>query len=303
MRTQVDGRWSDWSRWRSCSRTCGAGGSRARNRTCSNPRPQHGGLQCEGSSRDRMPCFPLQPCPVDGGWSDWTEWGACRARVCRTKGKRFRTRSCSNPEPLYEGSHCLGNSSESEKCQKADCPVHGGWSAWRDSTSCSSTCGYSTRNQIRTCDNPAPARRGRDCIGSSLKTKQCRVPASCPRDDGIHEAGPSWSSLVPQPGQSFSSVGSVSIFESRVRPIEVIQTTTKAPEESAFTSIGPVPMLDDLARLIEVIQTPVEVENHSGLLGSTGGNGNITYENVPYTIRKQLLHVDSSGGHTRISTA
>ncbi|XP_030851740.1 uncharacterized protein LOC115928560 [Strongylocentrotus purpuratus] len=115
--------------------------------------------------------------------------------------------------------------------------------------------------------------------------------------DPVHEASPSWSSLVePSEKSPFSFVESSS-FESHVRPIEVIQTTAKAPEES------PVPMFEDLARLVEVIQTPAEVENHSGLLGSAGGNGNITYENVPYTIIKQLIHVDSSGGHTRISTA
>ncbi|XP_030852076.1 uncharacterized protein LOC100890012 isoform X2 [Strongylocentrotus purpuratus] len=404
---------------------------------------RNGVVQYHGRTPMVTSSICIRPC-INGGWSDWTEWGACQARVCRKKGHRFRNRSCSNPEPLHGGSYCEGASSESEKCKKADCPVHGGWSAWRDSTPCSSTCGYSTRNQIRTCDNPAPARRGRHCIGPSSKTIRCRVPASCPRQIGdfdsflssyipttaaipevvipedsqwssfgsvevesprsgpevvdswnseggdqghsfsslnevsttteneqpivpvpqIYEDSPSLSSLVPQPGQSiFSSDTDSSIprseviqttakapeesafsfvdssfeshvppieviqttaeiyeaspswsslieppeespfsfvesssFEFHVRPIEVIQTTTKAPEEST------VPMFEDLARLIGVIQTPAEVENHSGLI-SAGGNGNITYENVPYTISKQLIHVDSSGGHTRISTA
>ncbi|XP_001199810.3 hemicentin-1 [Strongylocentrotus purpuratus] len=182
----IDGGWSDWSRLRPCSKTCGEGGVRARYRTCTKPRPQHGGLPCEGSRMDRMPCSPLGACPVDGGWSDWTEWGACQAKVCRKRGNRFRTRRCNNPEPLYGGSHCEGASSESEKCKKADCPVHGGWSAWRDSTSCSTTCGIGNQIQTRTCDNPAPAdsttRSGKDCIGESSKTIQCRVPTACPFD-------------------------------------------------------------------------------------------------------------------------
>ncbi|KAG2465273.1 ATS16 metalloproteinase, partial [Polypterus senegalus] len=46
----VHGHWSDWSKWSTCSRTCGSGVT-YRERQCNNPRPVYGGRFCEGSSR------------------------------------------------------------------------------------------------------------------------------------------------------------------------------------------------------------------------------------------------------------
>ena len=44
----VNGNWSPWSTWSSCSATCG-GGKRTRTRTCTNPAPANGGKDCEGT--------------------------------------------------------------------------------------------------------------------------------------------------------------------------------------------------------------------------------------------------------------
>ncbi|KAF7240471.1 A disintegrin and metalloproteinase with thrombospondin motifs 16 [Varanus komodoensis] len=57
------GHWSEWSRWSSCSRTCG-GGISHRERYCTNPRPSHGGKFCEGSARMLRLCNS-QTCPKD----------------------------------------------------------------------------------------------------------------------------------------------------------------------------------------------------------------------------------------------
>jgi hypothetical protein len=43
----VNGNYSDWGEWSSCSVTCG-GGTRTRNRTCTNPIPQENGKNCSG---------------------------------------------------------------------------------------------------------------------------------------------------------------------------------------------------------------------------------------------------------------
>ncbi|CAJ1080300.1 A disintegrin and metalloproteinase with thrombospondin motifs 14 [Xyrichtys novacula] len=50
-----DGGWSSWSKFGSCSRTCG-GGVRSRNRQCNNPPPAYGGRDCPGSAFDYQMC-------------------------------------------------------------------------------------------------------------------------------------------------------------------------------------------------------------------------------------------------------
>ena len=51
----VDGGWSVWGSWTSCSKTCGTG-TRSRTRTCDNPAPAHGGEDCQGSDYDTGDC-------------------------------------------------------------------------------------------------------------------------------------------------------------------------------------------------------------------------------------------------------
>ena len=57
----VDGGWSSWGAWKSCSVTCG-GGLRERVRTCTNPRPRWDGRSCQGHSFMSQPCN-ANPCP------------------------------------------------------------------------------------------------------------------------------------------------------------------------------------------------------------------------------------------------
>ena len=63
----VNGNYTDWSEWRSCSTTCGVG-VKARNRTCTNPMPQFGGKSCEeqglGLPNEAKHCY-MRQC---GGW-------------------------------------------------------------------------------------------------------------------------------------------------------------------------------------------------------------------------------------------
>ncbi|XP_041830542.1 A disintegrin and metalloproteinase with thrombospondin motifs 14 isoform X2 [Melanotaenia boesemani] len=50
-----DGSWGSWSKFGSCSRTCG-GGIRSRSRQCNNPPPAYGGRECPGSAFDYQMC-------------------------------------------------------------------------------------------------------------------------------------------------------------------------------------------------------------------------------------------------------
>ncbi|XP_053380916.1 sushi, von Willebrand factor type A, EGF and pentraxin domain-containing protein 1-like [Mercenaria mercenaria] len=51
----VNGGWSEWQEWSSCSLTCG-GGTRYRSRKCNNPLPGFMGLDCEGNKTGTEAC-------------------------------------------------------------------------------------------------------------------------------------------------------------------------------------------------------------------------------------------------------
>ena len=57
----VDGNWSEWNDWATCSVTCG-GGVQNRSRTCTNPPPAFGGEPCQGESDETRTCNE-DPCP------------------------------------------------------------------------------------------------------------------------------------------------------------------------------------------------------------------------------------------------
>lgn len=63
---KVDGAWSQWGSWGTCSVSCG-GGKRSRARSCSNPTPANGGKECIGALSDLGDCNPqLCPTPAAG---------------------------------------------------------------------------------------------------------------------------------------------------------------------------------------------------------------------------------------------
>ena len=45
----IDGGWSVWTSWSTCTKLCG-GGLKWKNRTCTNPTPLHGGQDCAGDT-------------------------------------------------------------------------------------------------------------------------------------------------------------------------------------------------------------------------------------------------------------
>ena len=57
----VDGGWSFWQAWTTCSSSCG-NGTYERRRFCNNPAPQLGGLGCQGPDSDVKTCV-LVGCP------------------------------------------------------------------------------------------------------------------------------------------------------------------------------------------------------------------------------------------------
>ena len=51
--------------------------------------------------------------------------------------------------------------------------IDGGWSAYRDGGSCSTSCGVGELIQFRLCDSPAPQNGGQPCRGDSIRTIAC----------------------------------------------------------------------------------------------------------------------------------
>lgn len=60
----VDGDWTEWTPWDDCSKSCGMG-QQSRNRTCTNPTPMYGGLNCMGNGTEVMKCH-IDKCVVKG---------------------------------------------------------------------------------------------------------------------------------------------------------------------------------------------------------------------------------------------
>lgn len=60
---------------------------------------------------------------VHGGWSSWTQWGAC-SKTCGN-GKQYSRRYCNNPVPKYGGKKCYGAAVKTRECKVRPCP--GNW--------------------------------------------------------------------------------------------------------------------------------------------------------------------------------
>ena len=60
----VNGMWSAWGEYSTCTKTCGTG-QKSRTRTCTNPAPSGGGSTCPGSTSEMTDCN-ISSCP--GKW-------------------------------------------------------------------------------------------------------------------------------------------------------------------------------------------------------------------------------------------
>ncbi|XP_063695005.1 uncharacterized protein LOC134826540 [Bolinopsis microptera] len=83
----------------------------------------NGGADCDGDDSESQDCN-ADPCPVDGGWSDFSDWSECSA-ACGG-GSQSRSKSCSNPAPADGGADCDGDDSESQDCNTDPCLAIGG---------------------------------------------------------------------------------------------------------------------------------------------------------------------------------
>ena len=129
---KVEGSWGQWSNYGVCNTICGPRSTKFRSRSCDNPPPSNGGRRCIGYSRDYTTC----PCPVDGRWGQWSEYGTC-SKPC-DKGKKIRTRVCDNPSPSNGGRRCFGSNRHEAICNMNRCTGN-------------ILCGFGSHSQIQEC--------------------------------------------------------------------------------------------------------------------------------------------------------
>lgn len=115
----IDGGLSVWSGWTTCTASCG-GGEHSRKRRCDSPAPDHGGKDCVGGLTETQVCN-ANPCPINGGLSDWDNWTTCP--VSCGGGEQTQARRCDNPAPQYGGLDCVGDLSGIQQCNEDACPI------------------------------------------------------------------------------------------------------------------------------------------------------------------------------------
>ena len=94
--------------------------------------------------------------PVNGAWSLWTTWTCCS--LSSSNDTKTRTRSCTDPEPLYGGSQCEGDGTEMTSCNANDMPSEYGFvnqsenseilNLWRLMSLCGFSCSIVQRRLL-----------------------------------------------------------------------------------------------------------------------------------------------------------
>lgn len=177
VKIEIPIQYSPWSDWSECSASCGTNGIQYRSRTCvlldSTP-----SYNCSGENIQVRKCNEL-PCPVNGGWGNFTNFSACPKCYDPTQAgipKQKRFRKCDNPPPSFGGLNCIGSNEEVRECKYlSPCKINGGWGDWSEWTPCSKTCGKGYKSRKRLCNNPAPKYNGRDCEGENYEYEECKI--------------------------------------------------------------------------------------------------------------------------------
>jgi len=167
--------WTDWQEWRSCTRTCGHGGTQLRMRLVATP-SQHGGIECQGNSTDTQECTDVPSCPEPCSWNDWSDWIQCSAS-CGSNSTTRRNRTYM--PAVHGGQACFGDSEQEKSCYEPPCPVNGVWSDWSE-WNCQASCSPATQKRYR--EKTEPEHGGKECQGSAVETSACENIPLCPVD-------------------------------------------------------------------------------------------------------------------------
>ncbi|KAF3842200.1 hypothetical protein F7725_024151 [Dissostichus mawsoni] len=171
----------EWSKWSSCSVTCGQG-SQVRTRTCVTPYGTH----CIGPLRESRVCNNTAPCPaeteklirpdafsvpaVHGVWEEWSPWSLAHSHVAGGTALGLGA----VPLPSMEAGPNSDLNISSHFCLPSFClhmghacwvvvgaSVDGQWQEWSSWSDCSVTCANGTQQRTRQCS--AAAHGGSEC--------------------------------------------------------------------------------------------------------------------------------------------
>jgi len=136
-----------WDEWSSCTVTCGRGDTK-RSRNIITP-PSNGGKACEGPLAEVQECSkPSCPGPheVNCQFGDWEDWAACGK--CGGQRKRYRRIVQYASEG---GANCeqLAHEDTTSCPRKCHTKLYCSWTAWKEWSSCTSTCGEGKRSRRR----------------------------------------------------------------------------------------------------------------------------------------------------------
>jgi hypothetical protein len=171
----IDGGWSDFGAYGSCSKTCG-GGTKSRTRTCNNPAPAHGGSSCSGLSSESTGCNS-EECAIDCTVAYWGSWSDC-TKTCGG-GSQRRTRALT--EPSHGGKACPTHY-EDRSCNDSGCPSHCATSEFSAWTACTKSCGDGVQSRSRSVTGHA-ANGGYEC--PYLKETRTCNSQSCAVDGAV----------------------------------------------------------------------------------------------------------------------
>ena len=116
----VNGGLSTWSSYSKCSKTCGMG-TQTRTRTCTNPKPQHGGKNCQQDLLESRSC-KVKYCPGKQVFNDgysfpfvrkFSNWFYCTnvgwVKISRSLHKLKPSRLSKNDFGVDESVHLKGS--------------------------------------------------------------------------------------------------------------------------------------------------------------------------------------------------
>jgi hypothetical protein len=179
----VDCKVTAWSKWNTCSATCGMAGFKRAKRKITGL-PKFNGKKCPPIVK--LVGCNRSPCPVDCKATSWSKWGHSldgsdgAPRECSNKcgaGRHSRKRTIIG-HPKFGGKKC-GSTVEARACTGLDCSVQCETTKWSTFTKCNAKCGGGMTSRSRSI--VSHAKHGGYKCPVLVHVKRCNTQA-CPID-------------------------------------------------------------------------------------------------------------------------